>query len=127
MIDRKIINIASNTKFYGLKDNFTHKSRLKNITCGDKISIEIILNRNIIKGLRYETEACIMCQASASLLAELVKNKDINKTKEKIMRFNFKYSNNITNKKLKYLFNKKFISRKECVLLPFKAFLKAVK
>ena len=127
MIDRKIISIASNTKFYGLKDNFTHKSRLKNITCGDKISIEIILNRNIIKGLRYETEACIMCQASASLLAELVKNKDINKTKEKIMRFNFKYSNNITNKKLKYLFNKKFISRKECVLLPFKAFLKAVK
>ena len=35
-----------NTKFYGLKNNYTYKTNLKNSTCGDKISIEISLKKN---------------------------------------------------------------------------------
>ena len=102
MIDNKLLKIASNTRFYGLKNNYTYKTNLKNSICGDKISIEIMLKKNTIKELRYETEACIFCQASASTLA--------------------KKFNNLT-----YLLKEKYMSRKDCILLPFKAFYKAIK
>ena len=52
MIDNRLLKIASNTRFYGLKNNYTYKTNLKNSTCGDKISIEIILKKNTIKELR---------------------------------------------------------------------------
>ena len=74
MIDNRLLKIASNTKYYGLKNNYTYKSKLKNSTCGDKISIEITLKKNTIREIRYETESCIFCQASASTLANIAKN-----------------------------------------------------
>ena len=87
MIDSRLIKIASNTKHYGLKDKFTFKTDLKNSKCGDKISIEITVNKNIIKELRYETEACILCQASASVLADIVKNKSIKTFKQNLNKY----------------------------------------
>ena len=41
MIDQKIIKIASNTKFAGLKNQYTHKSSIKNSFCGDFINYGI--------------------------------------------------------------------------------------
>ena len=49
MIDNKIIKIASNTKFVGLKNQFTHKSSLRNSLCGDFIKVEFIANKSKIK------------------------------------------------------------------------------
>ena len=74
MIDKRLLKIASNTEFYGLKNDYTYKTNLKNSICGDKISIEISLKKNTIQELRYETEACIFCQASASLLSKKIIN-----------------------------------------------------
>ena len=82
MIDTKIIKIASNTKYAGLKNHCTHKSSLKNSLCGDFIKVEFIASKSKIKSMRYETESCILCEASASLLANKIKNfhlKDLKK------------------------------------------------
>ena len=128
MIDSKLIKIASNTKFYGLKNAYTYKTNLKNSTCGDKISIEIILKKNIIKELRYETEACIFCQASASTLANIAKNtnfSDFKRNLSKYLNFRKKVPKKFNN--LTYLLKDKYMSRKDCILLPFKAFYKAIK
>ena len=84
MIDNRLIKIASNTKFYGLKNDYTYKTNLKNSVCGDKISIEISLKKNTIKELRYETEACIFCQASASTLADIAQNTNFSDLKKNI-------------------------------------------
>ena len=128
MINNKLLKIASNTRFYGLKNNYTYKTNLKNSTCGDKISIEIILKKNKIKELRYETEACIFCQASASTLANLANNTSFSELKKnlgKYLNFNKKVPKKFKN--LTYLLKEKYVSRKECILLPFKAFYKAIK
>ena len=128
MIDKKLLKIASNTKFYGLKNNYTYKTNLKNSICGDKISIEITLKKNIIKELRYETEACIFCQASASTLAELAKDnnfRDLKKDLDKYISFNKKVPKKFKN--LAYLFKKEYMNRKDCIQLPFRAFNKAFK
>ena len=129
MIDNRLLKIASNTKFYGLKNNYTYKTNLKNSICGDKISMEISLKKNIIREIRYEAEACIFCQASANILADIVKNKDVCVLKNNL----FKYLN-IKKKKmpkmyknLNFLLSKKYLSRKDCILLPLRAFYKAVK
>ena len=128
MIDNRLLKIASNTKFYGLKNNYTYKTNLKNSTCGDKISIEISLKKNIIKELRYETEACIFCQASASTLASIAKDtnlSDLKKNLSKYLNLSKKVPRKFSN--LTYLLKDKYMRRKDCILLPFKAFYKAIK
>ena len=54
--------------------------------CGDIIKIEIVANKSIIKSMRYETESCILCEASASLLANKLKNYHLNELKENIKK-----------------------------------------
>ena len=122
MIDKRLLKIASNTKFYGLKNNYTYKTNLKNSICGDKISIEISLKKNTITELRYETEACIFCQASASTLANIAKNTNFSDLKQNLSKKVPKKFNNLT-----YLLKDKYMNRKDCILLPFKAFYKAIK
>ena len=132
MIDTRIIKIASNTKYVGLKNDFTHKSTLKNSLCGDSIKVEFIANKSKIKSMRYETESCILCEASASLLASKIyrfKLKDLKKDlvnikkikRDKNLNFPLKF------KELKQLLNKKTLKRINCVILPMEALFKAFK
>ena len=128
MIDNRLLKIASNTKYYGLKNSYTYKTKLKNSTCGDKISIEIILKKNTIQEIRYETESCIFCQASASTLANIAKNTNFSDLKTNLRKY-LDLSKKIPKKfnNLTYLLKEKYMSRKDCILLPFKAFYKAIK
>ena len=128
MINSRLLKIASNTKFYGLNNNYTYKTNLKNSTCGDKISIEISLKKNIIVELRYETEACIFCQASASTLAEIARNTNFNNFKRNLDEYlNLDKKVPKKFKNLSYLLKEKYMKRKDCILLPFRAFFKAIK
>ena len=40
--------------------------------------IEFIADKFKIKSMRYETNSCILCEASASLLSRKIKNSQIN-------------------------------------------------
>ena len=128
MIEDRLLKIASNTRYYGLKNNYTYKTNLKNSKCGDKIAIEIILKKNIIKELRYETEACIFCEASASTLAIIARNTKLNVLKDNLSKY-LNLDKKIPKKfrDLTYLLKEKYMNRKDCILLPFKAFYKAIK
>ena len=77
MINNKIIKIALNTKNVGLTNKYNFKSSLKNTMCGDKIELELIVKNSKINSMKYETESCVFCEASASLLAAKVKNLDL--------------------------------------------------
>ena len=132
MISQKIIKIASYSKYSGLKDNYTHKSSIKNSLCGDKIKIELIANNKKINSMRYETESCILCEASASLLANIIIKFNVKDLKEDIKIL----KDNIKNKKFnfppkfkeyKHLTTKNNSNRTKCVTLPLEALLKAFK
>ena len=130
-MDLQIINIASNVKYNKEIKNYTHKSRLKNALCGDQIEIRLIVNKKKIEDIGYQCKSCIYCQASASLLAKISINKHLNKIKETInIALDFfvgsDFNLNKDLKKFKYILNKKNISRKECILLPFKTLKKAI-
>ena len=128
----EILQIAADTKNNKDIKNFTHKSKYKSKMCGDEIEISLIVKDQKILDMGYQCKSCIYCQASASLLSKLSINKSLIKVNELIEFVNifFKNTNLKFNKEWKpfeKLFDKKNISRKECILLPFKTVSKALK
>ena len=131
-MDLRILEIASHTENNKVLENFTHKSKNKNPLCGDEMEISLIVKNDIIKDIGYQCKSCVYCQASVSLLSRKLKNKKI----EDIRSF-------ITNgeklfddakvaiekhwKDFKEILDKKNLARKECLLLPLRTVLKALK
>ena len=96
------------------------------------MSITLNVKNLKIVDLGYQCKSCVYCQASASLLAKLSKKEKLDQIKELILislnffdsdleKFPKKWS--VLNK----VFNKKNFSRKDCIQLPFKTLLKALK
>ena len=133
MITSEIIKIASNTSNVGLTNKYTFKSIQKNSMCGDIIKIELIANNSKINSMKYETESCIYCEASASLLAKKIKNLNVNVIKKELNKIKDSFTKDID-----FIFSKKFMNfkslinknnkkRLNCILLPINAVLKALK
>jgi nitrogen fixation protein NifU and related proteins len=132
MITKEIIRIASNTSNVGLNNEYSHKISLKNKLCGDKITLELIVLKQKILSMKYETESCVYCEASASLLSKKIKKFNIQTIKNE-----FRSLKNISkNKESKIpeqfadfnkLFNSDNFNRYNCIFLPFDAVIKALK
>ncbi len=130
-MDLRILEIASNTENNKILDNHTHKSKNKNPICGDEMEVSLIVKNNKVIDMGYQCKSCIYCQASVSLLAQNIKNKNLDeindfiKSCEKI----FEDTKVSLEKKwinFKELFDKKNISRKNCLLLPLRTVSKAL-
>ena len=132
MINKDIIKLASNTSNVGLKNKFSHKISLKNSTCGDKITLELIADKKKISSMKYETESCIYCEASASLLSRKIINiklKDIKNDFITLKEISLKKKGKIPKKlsDFKKLLDSDNLNRFKCVFLPIDAVLKALK
>ena len=133
MISNEIIKFASNTSNVGLTNKYTFKSTKKNSMCGDLIKVELIVKNSKINSMKYETESCILCEASASLLSKKIKNlpiktiiEELNKLK-KISLKDLKFIFPKKFKEFKFLINKDNSNRLNCIYLPIDAVLKALK
>ena len=131
MINPEIIKIASDTSNYGIKENSDLVATTKNKICGDEITIEIQVFNNKIERMSYETESCIFCEASASLLSKIIKKSNLENIPNDISAINMSQKNKKIILKRKYksfrqLFQHKYKERFHCILLPFNALLKAV-
>ncbi len=130
-MDLEILKIASDTNNCKSIKNHTHISKLKNPLCGDEIQIELIMEKNKIIDFGYQGKSCIYCNASANLLSKISINEKKNKLNKLCddAKLYFDENSKIIEKKwlfLKKLFKKKNLSRKECILLPFKTLKKIV-
>ena len=128
----EILKIASNTTNHKKLDGCTHKSKHKNPICGDEIEVGIKISKNQILDFAYHCKSCIYCQASASVLSKFSINKTIKSINESISFFNIIFENHNVKipkklKKFEIFFKKENLSRKDCILLPFKALSKALK
>ena len=130
-MDLRILEIASNTENNKILDKHTHKSKNKNPICGDEMEISLIIKNNKVVDMGYQCKSCIYCQASVSLLSQNIKTKTLDEVNDfiKICENIFENSKIVLEKKwisFKELFNKKNISRKECLLLPLRTVKKAI-
>ena len=132
MISKEIIKIASDTSNTGLDNEYSHKISLKNKLCGDKITLELIVFKKKILSMKYETESCVYCEASASLLSKKIKKFNIKTIKNEFRNFKniskdkeFKIPKKFSD--FNKLLNSDNFNRYNCIFLPFDAVIKALK
>ena len=131
-MDLRILEIASHTENNKVIENFTHKSKHKNPLCGDEMEISLIIKNNVVKDVGYQCSSCVYCQASVSLLSRKIKEKKVDEVKSFIDNGENLFNDVKTSlekhwRDFKEILNKKNLSRKECLLLPLKTVLKALK
>ena len=131
-MDLRILEIASHTENNKIIEDFTHKSKHKNPLCGDEMEISLIVKDNVIKDMGYQCKSCVYCQASVSLLSRKIKNQKIEEIKRFITNSEKLFDDVKINiekhwKDFKEILDKKNIARKDCLLLPLRTVLKALK
>ena len=131
-MDLRILEIASHTENNKVLDNFTHKSKNKNPLCGDEMEISLIVKDDVVKDIGYQCKSCVYCQASVSLLSRKIKDKKIEEIKIFVAAGENLFEDVKTTlekhwKDFKEILDKKNITRKECLLLPLRTVLKALK
>ena len=130
-MDIEILKIASNTDNHKVLKDHTHHSKLKNPICGDEMQVSVKVVKDKIVDFGYQCQSCIYCQASVSLLSRNSINKTILHIKNllNITETFYEKENGSFPKEwsvFNKIFNRKNISRKECLLLPFKTLTKAL-
>ena len=135
-MDLKILEIASQTENQRVIKNYTHRSKNKNPLCGDEMEISLIVRDNIIEDIGYQCKSCVYCQASVSLLSRFVMQAPLEKITDFLSQASFFFDESFDQlkkinikdwKDFKKIMNPSNISRKECLLLPFKTLSKALK
>ena len=131
-MDLRILEIASNTENNKVIDDFTHQSKNKNPICGDEMEISLVVKNDTVIDMGYQCKSCVYCQASVSLLSQKIKNKNVTEIKNFINSCENIFDNTkiVIEKNWRdflELFDKKNITRKECLLLPLRTVLKALK
>ena len=131
-MDLRILEIASHTENNKVLKNYTHKSKNKNPLCGDEMEISLIVENDVVKNVGYQCKSCVYCQASVSLLSRKIKNKKVEEIKS-FVSIGESLFDDVKNtlgknwKDFKELLDKKNVARKECLLLPLRTVLKALK
>jgi nitrogen fixation NifU-like protein len=131
-MDLRILEIASNTENHKVVKNYTHQSKNKNPLCGDEMEISLIVKNNKIEDMGYQCRSCVYCQASVSLLSQKIKDTKLDEIKSFIILTEDLFKDTGVKIETKWqdfteIMNKDNVSRKECLLLPFKTISKALK
>ena len=73
-----ILDHGKNPRNKGKCEGYTNDAKAHNPLCGDKVHIYLKLNNEkLIEDLSFEGEGCAISLASASILTETVKGKDL--------------------------------------------------
>ena len=131
-MDLRILEIAAHTENNKVVENYTHKTKHKNPLCGDEMEISLVVRDDVVKDMGYQCKSCVYCQASVSLLSRKIKEKKVDDVKKFIKVGEQLFEDAKVNmekhwKDFKEILDKKNIARKECLLLPLRTVLKALK
>ncbi|MCM3131553.1 SUF system NifU family Fe-S cluster assembly protein [Paenibacillus polysaccharolyticus] len=84
---RVIMDHYKNPRNRGTFDNDVVTVNLNNPTCGDRISLQLMLNEGIVQEAKYTGEGCSISMSSASMMTEAVKGKTIEQALDLANRF----------------------------------------
>ena len=76
-----ILEHYKNPSNYGKIEKPSASSKGLNPLCGDELEIYILVEKNAIKDIKFTGKGCAISQASASILTEMVKGKDVDYVK----------------------------------------------
>ena len=85
MYKEQILELYKNPNNFGELPNFTNEHHEFNPLCGDEIIVQLIIKENKVKDIKFQGHGCAISIASASLLTDKIKNKDV----KEIQKLNF--------------------------------------
>lgn len=77
MYSELILELYKNPSNYGFIPNPTLHLEGGNPICGDQVSFDLIVEKGIIKEIKFQCQGCAISKASESLLTEMVNGKKI--------------------------------------------------
>jgi nitrogen fixation protein NifU and related proteins len=72
----------------GVPDSFTHSGTGHNHNCGDEITVYLTVSGEMIENASFEGKGCMICQASASMMASEVKGKSVERALRSVSHLN---------------------------------------
>lgn len=72
-----ILSHYKNPQNKGELANFTHQASKSNVTCGDEITMQILVKNDTVADVRFSGKGCAISQASCSLLTDYVKGEKV--------------------------------------------------
>ncbi|KQY83859.1 MULTISPECIES: Fe-S cluster assembly sulfur transfer protein SufU [Paenibacillus] len=84
---RVIMDHYKNPRNRGTFDNDAVTVNLNNPTCGDRISLQLMLKDGIVQEAKYTGEGCSISMSSASMMSEAVKGKTMEQALDMANRF----------------------------------------
>lgn len=110
MYREHIMELYKSPQNYGELKNKTHEKTETNSSCGDEITLQLIVKDGKIENAKFQGSGCVMSLVSSSLITDKIKGMDLDNvkklTKEDVLEL------------LKIRINP---SRMKCVLLPIEA------
>lgn len=80
---KDLLRLAANAVGAGRLDPFDAEGHAHNPTCGDKVSVTLRLDgHDRVTGIAHETSACVLAQASSSILGAQLAGADFQKVQE---------------------------------------------
>lgn len=73
---REILRLAADAKGAGRLAMADASGSAHNPACGDRVTVELKLENGRIAALAHQTQACVLTQASAALLADMAAGQD---------------------------------------------------
>lgn len=77
-----ILDHYRNPRNFGKLPNPTHSASGHNPLCGDRVELELVVDKDRIEDIRFQGAGCAISTASASLMSEVVKGKSIPEVEE---------------------------------------------
>ena len=82
MYREHVLDHYTHPRNFGRLENFDAQHREFNPLCGDEETIQIKIEKNIIKEIKFFGKGCAISVAASSLLLESIKGKTIEETKK---------------------------------------------
>ena len=132
----------ANLKREVILDNYTNPSNkgliknskyltanTNNSSCIDNIDIEVLIEDDIIKDIKFDGEACAISTASTSIMTKELIGKSVREARDFILNFDNmineqEYDQSLMNEAIVFDEIYKQANRKTCATLPYKGILK---
>lgn len=137
-----ILQLNKNPINYGILEGKNSQETLSNPMCGDTITLYAKFNkmflkskyRKFLKQIKFHGESCAITKASASLMTEIIKDKDTEQINQSIQEFsdildgkNIHKESELSDELKIFYFINKYPARKTCAFLPWQALLSLLK
>lgn len=89
MYNAEILDHNTHPYNKGVDFEATHEKQPHNASCGDKLTIKLRVENNIIKDVGFDGVGCAISQASADMMLDLLRDKTLDEAhilKEKFLR-----------------------------------------